>query len=294
MRIIVTGATGFVGRPLCAVLTAQGHDVVAVSRNPSRARELVKVSDAIAWEDLDAAMRVPTHAVVHLAGETVQGRWNARKIAEVRDSRIERTAALVEAISNAERTPAVLVSASGIGYYGSGGELLLQEDASPGEDYFAQLCVDWEELATSAPCRVAVMRFGMILGPGGGALKMMLLPARAGISGPLGGGKQWWSWISLDDAVRSLWHAIERPEVAGPVNVVSPEPIRQVDFNRVLCRVVNRPSFVPAPAFALRLILGTFATEVLGSKRVIPVVLSSTGFTWSHSDLEEAIREGLD
>jgi uncharacterized protein (TIGR01777 family) len=293
MRIVLTGATGFLGSALTAKLLSDGHSVVAVSRSPQKAIDRLGVESAVSWDALDEAFSSPVDAVVHLAGETVQGRWNARKIEEVRASRLTTTAKVVEAIDRAATQPKVLISASGIGFYGDAADAELRESSPPGDDYFAELCVEWESLAASAPCRVALMRFGIILGRDGGALNVMLLPAKAGISGPLGGGQQWWSWVSLDDAVGSIVHALHAENVNGPVNVVSPEPVRQKQFNAVLCRKLNRPAFVPAPAFALKLVLGMFATEVLSSKRVIPHALTSSGYQWVHSDLESALSAAL-
>jgi NAD dependent epimerase/dehydratase family enzyme len=158
-----------------------------------------------------------------------------------------------------------------------------------GEDYFARLCVEWEGIARaseSSDLRVVCARFGIIIGQGGGALKAMLLPAKSGLSGPLGTGKQWWSWIALPDVVRALVHALEQDAIRGPLNVVAPEPIRQADFQRSLCRALHRPAWIPAPAFGVRLLLGRFADEVLASKRVTPRVLSETGFEWSFPTLE--------
>jgi uncharacterized protein (TIGR01777 family) len=246
---------------------------------------------------LDGVLQGPVDVVIHLAGETVQGRWNRAKMQAVRESRLTTTAALVDAISRAPAPPRVLLSASGIGYYGEGGEDKLNESALAGDDYFAELCVEWEAGATGARdagCRVVLLRFGIILGPGGGALDVMLTPAKWGVSGPLGGGQQWWSWISLADVVGAILHGIETPSVDGPINVVAPEPIRQRDFNRALCGLLGRPSWVPAPAFALRLVLGRFADEVLASKRVTPEVLAATGFEWSIPDLQSALRLALD
>lgn len=292
MRILVTGATGFVGSALCASLTADGYDVVAVSRNPQAAAERLKGIKAVGWDDLGVALSMPTDAVVHLAGESVQGRWNQRKIEAVWDSRVQTTKQVVDAIAAAESKPGVLVCASGIGFYGSAGEDALTETTGAGDDYFAKLCVEWEALARSAPCRTAMLRFGIVIGRGGGALPTMLIPARLGVSGPLGGGQQWWSWIDVTDAVGAIRFTIDS-DIEGPINVVAPEPIRQADFNRVLCGVVHRPSFMPAPAFALRAILGTFASEILSSKRVIPERLQASGFQWAMADLEESIRTAV-
>jgi uncharacterized protein (TIGR01777 family) len=296
MRILITGATGFIGRALVAELQSADHTVVVVSRSPESAASKLPNTQAVSWDFLEEIFEGGVDTVVHLAGETVQGRWNKKKLLEVRDSRIRCTQTLLAAIEKASVPPKVFVSASGIGFYGEGGETLLSETAVCGDDYFAALCVDWEaeaSRATMVGCRVVMARFGIVIGKGGGALNAMLLPAQVGIGGPLGSGRQWWSWVSLDDAVGSIVHAISNDAITGPINVVSPNPIRQHDFQRVLGRVLSRPSFMPAPAFALKMILGTFAQEVLSSKRVIPSVLTDTGYQFVGIDLEAVLRSTL-
>lgn len=233
-------------------------------------------------------------AVIHLAGETVQGRWNKAKAVAVRDSRIETTQAITEAIAAAEKAPATFLCASGIGFYGEGGEDTLEESATAGDDFFAEVCVGWEgtaHQASSSGCRVGILRFGIIVGEGGGALDAMLLPTKLGIAGPLGSGRQWWSWVHRADVVDSILFVLDNDAISGPVNVVAPEPIRQAAFQKALGRALNRPSFMPAPAFALRMVLGTFAQEVLSSKRVIPRVLTDAGFEWKWADLDAALDE---
>ena len=296
MRILVTGATGFIGRALVEALQAAEHAVVVVSRSPESAAAKLPNTQAVSWDSLDEIFAVGVDAVVHLAGETVQGRWNKKKLLEVRDSRIKCTQTLMAAIKKAPESPGVLVSASGIGFYGEGGETPLSETANCGDDYFAALCVDWEAEASQASevgCRVVLARFGIVMGMGGGALNAMLLPAQLGVGGPLGSGRQWWSWVSLDDAVGAIQYALTNDSMVGPMNVVSPEPIRQHDFQRVLGRVLSRPSFMPAPAFALKMILGTFAQEVLSSKRVLPSALEKAGYEFSEPDLEAVLRKTL-
>ena len=296
MRILVTGASGFVGRALVPRLVAQEHVVVGVSRNPSKTAETLDLALTVDWAALDEAFATGIDAVIHLAGETVQGRWNAEKAERVRASRIEGTQTLLDAMGRAEQPPAVMLSASGIGFYGEGGEAELNEQAGPGDDYFASLCVDWEGLAASAQaigCRVCMLRFGIIMGPGGGALSAMLLPTLMGVGGRLGSGKQWWSWVALQDAVSAIIHLLESDDTQGPVNIVAPEPVRQIDFQRSLSRALKRPSFMPAPGFAIRLLLGTFAEEILSSKRVLPSALTASGFEWSSPGLDETLRASV-
>jgi len=269
---------------------------VAITRRPEAAREALGIGEAYAWADLTDAFTVPVDAVVHLAGESVKGYWTKAKVKEVWESRIWTTKAVVEAVAQAPVTPAVLLSASGIGYFGDAGESILEEGATPGEDYFAQLCVEWESIVLGAGLsnvRTVCTRFGIVLGNGGGALPMMALPAKTGLSGPLGSGRQWWSWIALGDAVRALIHAIEDPRLTGPVNVVAPDPIRQADFQKQLGLALRRPAFLPAPAFGVRLLLGKFADEVLSSKRVVPSALATSGFVWESANLSTLLEELL-
>ena len=296
MRVLITGASGFVGKALVARLLDGGHDVVAVSRSPQRTSEMLGLTDVVEWGELTDVFEKGVDAVVHLAGESVQGLWTGGKAQKVSDSRLDCTRQLVEAIRDSSGRPTVLLSASGIGFYGEGGERPLDEGAAAGEDFFADLCVRWEAIASeveSMGVRVGMLRFGIILGPGGGALKAMLLPTNLGIAGPLGGGRQWWSWIALSDVVSAIAFALEHEDISGPINVVAPEPIRQAKFQKTLGKIVGRPSFMPAPAFAVRAILGTFAQEVLSSKRVVPSKLKEAGFTWELDDLQDALKASL-
>ena len=298
MHVLITGATGFVGRSLCRHLAADGHQITAVSRTPVRVKERVpEVTAAIDWEGLQKPGALDgVDAVVHLAGETVTGRWNAKKHQQVRDSRVAGTRLVVDAIRRSEHAPEVLVSASGIGFYGEGGETELNEDAAVGDDYFAQVCADWEAEAAKvgdSGCRVVMARLGIVVGLGGGAIGSMLLPAKLGLNGPLGSGRQWWSWIHLDDCVGALAYALTTPELNGPVNIVAPESTRQADFARAMGVALNRPSVLPAPAFALRMILGTFATEILSSKRVRSRKLTESGFVHRFPDVGTALQDVL-
>ena len=296
MRVLITGASGFVGSALVGKLLESGHEIIAVSRNPERTAQMLKIARAVDWSDLGDVFAERVDSVVHLAGESVQGLWVGGKAQKVSDSRLACTRQLVEAIRASSCPPTVLMSASGIGFYGEGGEAFLDEEAEAGDDFFAELCVEWEGIASEVEAmgvRVGMLRFGIILGPGGGALKAMLLPTKLGVAGSLGTGKQWWSWVALCDVVSAIQFAIEHEDMSGPINVVSPEPIRQASFQNALGSVVRRPSFMPVPAFAVRAILGTFAQEVLSSKRVIPAKLKAAGFRWELDDLKDAFRASL-
>lgn len=301
MRILVTGATGFVGRRLVDRFHHQGHNLVALSRNPEAAqRKLPLLERAHAWDPLqgppDAEAFQGVDAIVHLAGETVTGIWTEEKKQAIRDSRVLGTANLVKGIVRLETKPQAMISASAIGYYGDRGEEELPEESDPGTDFLADVCQQWEKEAAKVEwggVRSARVRVGIVLGPGGGALGAMLTPFKLGAGGPLGTGKQWWSWIHRDDLAALMLFLIEHPEFSGVVNGVAPEAARQKDFAKTLGRVLGRPAFLPAPAFALRIILGGFSTELLSSKRVRPKATQAIGFRFQHPKLEEALRQAV-
>jgi hypothetical protein len=236
---------------------------------------------------------VDVDVVVHLAGESVAGRWTKARRAAIRDSRVEGTRLLVEAMRQADRPPGCLVSASAIGYYGERGDDRLGEDEPPGDDFLADVCAGWEAAASRASefgVRVVLCRLGIVLAAGAGAMAELWGPATLGLGGPLGTGRQWWSWIHLDDAVAAFKEACQREEMVGAYNVTAPSPERQKAFAQTLGRVVGRPSFLPAPAFALRAVLGGFSAELLSSRSVIPTRLLEQGFTFRHPDLEPALQ----
>ncbi|MCS7274223.1 MAG: TIGR01777 family oxidoreductase [Candidatus Bipolaricaulota bacterium] len=301
MRVLVTGATGFIGRSLCAHLSKSGHTLVALSRDPARARrQIPALADAFAWNPTDGSPPIEAlsniEAIVHLAGESVAGRWNSAKRTAIRESRVLGTRHLVDGLTQLHARPKVLISASAIGYYGDRDEELLTEEASPGGDFLAQVCQEWESEAARAEglgVRVVRLRIGIVLGPDGGALQAMLPIFRVGLGGPLGSGQQWWSWIHRDDVVGAILHALENHKINGPINVTAPQPVRQREFARILGSVLKRPAFLPAPAFALRTVLGEFSQELLSSKRVIPQRLQATDYRFRFSDLDSALAEIL-
>jgi len=293
MRYAITGATGLIGGALVASLTAEGHTATGVSRSPESAPARTPgLSAAFAPDDPDAYRGADV--VVHLAGEPVPGRWTQAKRAKIRDSRVEGTRQLVDLLGGlpeAER-PRALVSSSAVGYYGDRGDEELDEASAPGDDFLAGICREWEGealRATDLGVRVVCLRLGIVLSPAGGALKQMLLPAKLGLTGPLGNGRQWWSWLHLDDAVRLIRFAAEG-DLEGPLAAVSGAPVQQRDFARTLGRVLGRPAFLPAPAWALKAALGGFAAEVLTSKRLLPRRAIAAGFRFDHGDLEGALR----
>lgn len=290
-RIAVTGASGLVGTALSAALSARGDEVLHLVRRPSR------TAAEITWEpgrDLDPSALSGVDAVVHLAGAGVgDRRWSPEYRAIIKRSRVEGTRTIAQALARLD-SPVRLVSGSASGYYGSDrGDEILTEESAPGRGFLADVTKAWEEQterAVRAGHPVALARSGIVLAPRGGAMAKMLPPAKAGLAGPLGTGRQYWSWITLPDEVAALIHLVDTPSVTGPVNLVAPAPVRQAEFMRLLGKELGRPARVPAPAFALRAALGDFAEDILGSQRVSPTVLLSSGFTFRHPDAATAIH----
>lgn len=301
MRVLVTGATGFIGSHLCRRLADDGHEVMALSRDARGARERLDCLRQ-AWNWSPIAEPAPREAleqadaVVHLAGERVAGRWTESKKRAIHDSRVLGTRNLVAGIAACRRPPRSLVSGSAIGYYGDRGDERLPEDAAPGDDFLARVCREWEAAARGAESHgvhVVRVRTAIVLGADGGALEPMLLPAKLGISGPLGSGRQWWAWVHLDDEVGILAHALTL-ERSLAINATAPEPVRQKEFARTLGRVLRRPALIPTPAFVLRLVLGGFAGELLFSRRTAPEATCDSGYRFRYPELEPALRAILD
>lgn len=301
MRIVVTGATGFIGAHLSRTLSERGDEVIGLSRDPdSVARRAPGVSRAYAWDPMSepapAEALEQAAAVVHLAGESVVGRWSEAKRRAIRDTRVLGTRNLVAGIVRLENKPRVLVSASAIGFYGDRAGEELTEQSSGGNDYLASVCRQWEEEALKIKAlgpRLVRIRTGIVLARDGGALGAMLLPFQLGLGGPLGSGEQWWSWIHRDDLVTLIIHSIDN-NIDGIWNGTAPNPVTQKEFARVLGRVLRRPAFLPAPAFALKLILGGFAAELLSSKKALPRAPEASGVVFKYRELEPALREILD
>ncbi len=300
MRVLISGVTGFIGARLAETLAGGGNEVWGLSRDPGKARQKVpQLAEAFAWNPV--AQQPPGNAltdvdaVVHLAGEIVAGRWTAKKMQRIEDSRVLGTRNLVKAMEALPKQP-VLVSSSAIGYYGDRGDAELTEEATPGDDFLANVCRQWEEEALRAEqggARVVIVRAGIVLAPGGGALEAMLPPFKMGAGGPMGSGKQWWSWIHRDDLIAIIVRAIEDDSMRGAYNGTAPGAERQKEFGKVLGKVLRRPAFVPTPAFALKLLLGGFSTELLSSKHVVPARLKDLGFDFRYPELEGALREAL-
>ena len=294
--VVVTGATGFIGRALVQRLLGTGHRVRAVVRDAGRARRLLGPAVELASGDAEAlgAAVADADAVINLAGESIaDGRWTARRKRVLTASRIDTTRLVVGAI-RARSTPLpVLLSASAVGYYGDRGEAELAEDAAAGTGFAAELCQRWEseaEAARGAARRVVRARLGVVLGRGGGALASLARVTRLGLGGPVAGGRQWLPWIHLDDAVAAIVHALDGT-LDGAVNVVAPEQVRQRDLARALGGALHRPSFMPTPGALLRVVLGEGAALVRASQRVVPAALTRGGFTFAHPRLAEALAD---
>ena len=297
MRILVTGSTGLIGSVLVPILTAGGHSVVRLVRAPPRPGEAEIPWDPTAGR-IDAAGLEGLDAVVHLAGENIAaGRWTAVRKARIRDSRVQGTRLLAGTLARLSRPPRVLVCASAIGYYGARGEEVLREDSPPGQGFLADLCREWEaasESAAQAGIRVVRLRTGIVLTPRGGALKQMLLPFRLGVGGKIGSGKQYLSWIALDDLLGAFLHALTTESLQGAVNAVAPHPVTNLEFTKTLGRALKRPTVFPVPAFAARLVLGEMADELLlASQRVHPRRLLDSGFRFTLPTLDSALRRAL-
>ena len=291
MQLALTGATGFVGRHVIRLAVRRGYEVIAFTRDPSRT-----VHDCIGTRAFSAEAPPDLSgcdAVIHLAGENVAGLWTRGKMRRIRDSRILGTRRIAEAIRSASHPPDVLVSASAIGFYGDAGDAELTEDSPHGSGFLADTCMEWEREAVAAEthCRVVRPRIGLVLGKGGGALRMMLPFFRLGLGARIGTGRQWLSWIHAEDLASLLLFAVENLDVRGALNATAPWPVRNAEFTRTLARSVRRPAFLAAPAFALRMLLGEFSRELLDSKRVLPAVATAHSFGFRFPELAPALAD---
>ena len=301
MKVIVSGGSGLIGRALVADLAAGGHEATVLSRNPDRVRGLPDGVTAAAWDASDAASLTPllagADAVVHLAGEGIaDGRWTAERKRRIRDSRVESSAAIAAAFVDADPRPAVLLQGSAVGYYGPRGAEELTEESASGDDFLAEVCREWEEASAAVEelgVRRALLRTGVVLARDGGALPKMLLPFRLFAGGPAGSGRQYMPWIHLADEVGAIRFLLDSPGARGPFNLTAPEPLSNREFSRVLGRVLGRPSFLPAPAFALKLALGEMSKIVLEGQRAVPRRLQEAGYRFRFPSLEAALSDLL-
>jgi len=302
MQVAIAGATGFVGTRLVERLQAQGMGSLRVlTRNPERARVIFPAQH---YPQLETVAYTPQRsgawqqaldgcdAAINLAGEPLADkRWTPARKREIRDSRAIGTRRIVEAIAQAQRPPQVLINASAVGYYGTSETATFDESSPPGSDFLAQVCQDWEAEAQAVErvgTRLAILRFGIVMGPGG-ALGKMLPPFRSFLGGPLGSGRQWVSWIARDDLADALCYALNAPEMQGTFNATAPNPVRMRELADTLGRVLNRPSWLPVPGAALELLLGEGARVVLEGQRVLPNRLQAAGFPFQYPTLEPAL-----
>lgn len=304
MRIVIAGASGFLGTHLATDLTARGHDVIRLVRREARG------SAERTWDPaaslLDPAVLADADAVINLAGATVSRRWTARYRRTISRSRTDTTSTIAAAAAAARRPgsgtppsrrPAILLNASAVGFYGDTGERIVDESSPAGEGFLSEVCQVWEAAtrpAEDAGARVAMLRTGLVLARDGGLLQPLQPLFKLGVGGRMGNGRQYWPWISLTDWLAAVRTLLVRDDLAGPVNLVGPQPVTNAEFTTLLGRVLGRPAMLPAPAPLLRAALGGFASEVLDSHRVLPTTLTRAGFEFRHTDAESALRTALD
>jgi uncharacterized protein len=293
-RILVSGSSGPIGSALLPSLKAHGFEVTRLVRNSGSG------SDQIVWDPsspLSPDAVSGFDAVIHLAGESIVGRWTNAKKRRIVESRVQGTSHLAEAAARASQRPRVFVSASAIGFYGNRDDEVLREGSPSGAGFAAEICRAWEaaaQPAAQAGIRTAQMRIGVVMSADGGALPKMLTPFRLGLGGRLGDGRQWWTWVSVRDVVGAIHHVLNHESLSGPVNTVAPNPVTNAEFTSILASVLKRPAIFPMPAFAVRLIFGEMGEELfLGSQRVEPAKLAATGYQFQHPDLKNALKEIL-
>jgi uncharacterized protein (TIGR01777 family) len=307
-RVLISGASGLLGSPISASLSGS-HEIVRLVRGGagslplrehSDRRVLARANREIPWEPgkaLDPALVEGFDSVIHLAGESIVGRWTADKKARIRDSRVRGTATLAEALARTTVKPRTLLSASAIGYYGDRGDEILREESPVGTGFLAETSRAWEaatEPAMQAGIRVVHLRTGVVLSQHGGALDKMLLPFKLGAGGRVGSGRQWWSWIHIADIVGAVTHILRSDSLRGPVNLVAPDPATNTEFTRTLAQVLHRPAFLPMPAFVARLALGEMAdAALLASQRVEPAKLAASGYAFQFPELRRALQDLL-
>ncbi len=305
MRILITGGTGLIGSKLSAALAKDGHEVIILSRNPDR-HSLPAGVRAEKWDARTAAgwghLANGAGAIVNLAGENISGggfipaRWTPERKKRIEESRLHAGQAIISAVRAAENKPAVVIQASGVDYYPDSGKLV-DENASPGNSFLGNVVTKYWEPATdvveSMDVRRVVARFGLVLSMKGGALPITVLPYRLFVGGPLGSGNQWWSWVHIDDVISALKFLIENEAAEGAINVTAPTPLTNKAFGKVLGKVLNRPSFLPVPAFILKLALGEIAAIVLEGRNVSSQKLQDLGFSFKYTEAESALRDLL-
>ena len=308
MKFVVTGATGFVGRALCEKLLEEGHEVTALTRDAAGSQQKLGARiTALAWGNPSETawkQAVGTaDAVVHLAGESVGGqRWTEDFKRKILNSRVETTRAIVDAIGQAESKPAVLVSASAVGFYGDCGDAIVTEETPPANDFLGTVCQQWEaevKRVAAFGVRETRMRIGIVLGQGGALEKMLrplpvpFSPWQFGLGGPMGSGRQWLPWIHLDDVVGLFYRAATDAEWHGPINTAAPNPVTNAEFAHAIGRILHRPAVLPIPGLVLKIMLGEFAEALLGGQRAIPQAAEKWGYRFAYADVNAALRSLL-
>src|SRR5580700_4281715 len=298
-KILVSGVSGPIGAALLPSLRSSGWTVVRMTRGAAAGQSTDHDSGQIAWDPavaIDPELVSGFDAVIHLAGESIFGRWTDAKKQKIRESRVAGTLNLASALARAEEKPKVFICGSAIGYYGNRGDEALREESAPGSGFLAEVCQEWEEATTpavQADIRTAHLRTGIVLSPKGGALAAMLLPFKVGLGGRTGDGRQWMSWIDVRDMVGAIHHILKNDLLQGPVNVVAPKPVRNAEFAQTLAGVLSRPAIFPMPAFAAKLMFGEMGEELLlGSQQVEPGKLIASGYPFRYRELRAAL-EGL-
>lgn len=300
MKILLCGATGFIGKSLINELLKAGHDLILLTRNPSKIHARPGLT-LLPWDgkttQLWAHSAEGVDAVINLAGEGIADkRWSTARKEALIQSRVQSTKAVVDFIRTAKKRPAVLINASAVGYYGNVPEGTVTEASAKGTGFLAETCDLWEKESRQAETlgvRTVMIRIGIVLEQGGGALSKMVFPFKIFAGGPLGSGKQWFPWIHRDDIIGAILFILKKPEISGPVNLVSPNPVTMNDFCKALGRVLKRPSWAPVPGFMLKIILGEMADMLLGGQRAVPNKLNAAGYSFKYNDAEGALRASL-
>ena len=297
MKIMITGGTGFVGTQLTSRLIQDGYEVTILTRSLKGGK---KISPGISYLEGDPTQKGPWQeaikhhdAVINLAGASIFSKWTEEHKKAIRESRVNTTRNIVEGIPSSPEKPFTLFSTSAVGYYGFCGDEELTEESPHGDDFLASIAVEWEGEALKARdkgARVVITRFGIVMGEKGGALSQMIPLFKKYIGGPIGSGRQWFSWVHIKDLAEAFAFLLKHPEISGPVNVCSPNPVRNKDLARALGRALHKPSFMPAPGFMIKLVLGEFGSVILEGQRVIPKRLLENGFVFQYAEIDKALQ----